>query len=87
MLNHTAKRVDSDPSNHKIGNIFVDSSVKNLSVIRAEVKFTDFLVEQNRPLSPLHILPPHDLRPIFYFEMLACLGIYIKSLEPKRAEV
>ena|SRR6218665_713224 len=54
---HTAKTVDFGPSTHKISNFFVDSSGKDLSVTRAEVMFTDFLVEQNIPHFPPHILP------------------------------
>jgi hypothetical protein len=48
---HVKKAGDNGPSTHKIKQFFVDSSSKDLSVIRAEVMFTDFIVEHNLPLA------------------------------------
>jgi len=43
--------IDSSPLMRKVGNFFIDSSHKDLSVIHVQAQFMYFLVEHNLPLA------------------------------------
>lgn len=62
----TAKAVDSGPLICIISNLFSDGSGSDLSIIYAEVRFTDFLVEHT--IFPPHIPPLH----VSLYFMLKC---------------